>query len=186
MNIVEIVRKIIFSGVLVNINLLYGNFVLNPMSLPVNSNLAIVETSAGIVQTDGESGFVLDSYHEYYNYRSYLDINCEPGDIIVSYFVYENEEDYYMENFKRYDYVIENVVNAQFVENIYTFFPDAQVSLEYSYMVSDNTARVVSEPDRDKEPEYRCYETVSPESGDIVVSYTVELNGETFTFDTIA
>lgn len=69
-------------------------------------NYLLVEMVVGTVLDDEGNGKVLNTTDDYYNYIAYHKLDCEEGDVVLTYLFFDNTdgEDDFIE---RYDFIIE-------------------------------------------------------------------------------
>ena len=68
----------------------------------------IIEKTIGKVTTKEKDGVILNTKDKYYNYISYSKVDdAEVGDIILTYFIYNPDTNYYDDILYRFDYIID-------------------------------------------------------------------------------
>jgi len=73
----------------------------------------VIERLVGVVLNDAGDGRVLNTTDDYYNYISYSSVpGARPGDIVVTYCIYDPETDVEDDIIERYDTIICNAQDA--------------------------------------------------------------------------
>lgn len=67
----------------------------------------LIERTIGRVLNKNKDGRVLNTEDRYYNYISYRNVDCKKGDIIVTYLLYNPENNGEDDIIARWDYIIE-------------------------------------------------------------------------------
>ena len=68
----------------------------------------LIERTIGVVLNEDGDGRILNTDDEYYNYISYNSVeDVYPGDVILTYFIYNPDTDYIDDILLRFDYVID-------------------------------------------------------------------------------